>query len=115
MQQLIQSFVRLSAAMTVYSMQQVQSAVETRDPQGSLKQLHQLVDSLTGALSSQLDESGKATVDNVVDKTLESLDPQELMHTTADMFKRTTASLTGLMNSKRSASEPQAAGEVLAT
>ena len=115
MRQLIESFVRLSTAMTVYSMQQVQSAVETRDPQGSLKQLHQLVDSLTGALSSQLDESGKAKVDSVVDKTLESLNPQELMHTTADMFKRTTASLTGLMNSKPSASEPQAAGEVLAT
>ena len=119
MQKLMQSFVRLSAAVTVYGMQQVQTAVESRDPQGSLQQLTQLVDSLTGALSSQLDESHNATVDSVVGRTMDSiktvpLNPQDLMQATADIFKRTSASVSGLMGTKPSAGEPQAAGEVLA-
>ena len=124
-QQLIHSFVRLSTAMTVYGMQQVQTAVESRDPQGSLHKLNDLVESLTGALSSQLDEARKATLANVsgvgadvVSKTLgalnpATLNPQEIMQATGDIIKRTSASLSSLMNPKPSAGEPQAAGEVL--
>lgn len=127
---LVQSFVRFSTAITVFGMQQVQTAVESRDPQGSFKQLHQLVDSLTGALSSQLDDSRKATLESVsgisaevVSKTLSSLNPanlnpQDLMQATGDIIKRTSSSLSNLVSPVASSpnagpGEPVSAGDVL--
>lgn len=132
MQELINSFVRLSAVMTVYSMQQMQSAVETVDPKESVTRLRQMIDSMTNALTAQIDESRKATVESmtsmgsgVVEKTFETLhsanlDPREIVNVTSDIVKKTTDSLAGMMNlgeEKKTApaSEPVAAGEVLAS
>ena len=131
-QTLVTSFVRLSTAITVFGLQQVQTAVESRDPQTSFRQLHQLVDSLADALSSHLDESRQATVRNVsgmgadvVGKTLQSfnpanLNPQDLMQTTGEIIKRTSASLSSLVNPAPAArnpgpGEPVAAGDALSS
>ncbi len=130
MQELINSFVRLSAAITVYSMQQMQSAVETIDPKDSVTKLRQMIDSMTNALTAQIDESKKSTVDSmsnlgsdVVGRTFDTLNvsgltPRDIVQTTSDMVKKTTDSLAGMMKSgeekKAPAGTPQAAGEVLA-
>jgi conjugal transfer/entry exclusion protein len=132
-QELINSFVRLSAAMSVYSMQQMQSAVETIDPKDSVSRLKKMIDSMTDALTSQIDESKKKTVDSisnlgadVVDRTFNTLNvsglnPRDLVDTTNDMVRKTTDSLANMIKSekgedkKASAGTPQAAEIVLAT
>lgn len=129
MQDLINSFVRLSAAMSVYSLQQMQSAVGTIDPKDPVAQLKKMIDSMTEALTAQIDESKKQTVESisnlgsgVVDRTFDTmsnLNPRDIVQTTNDVVRRTTDSIAGIMKSdkgdeKKSASTPQAAGEVLA-
>jgi hypothetical protein len=133
MQELINSFVRLSAAMSVYSMQQMQSAVETIDPKDSVAKLKKMIDSMTDALTSQIDESKKKTVDSisnlgadVVGKTFDTLSvpgmsAKDIVQTTNDMVRKTTDSLASMIKSdkgddkKTSGSTPQAAEVVLAT
>ena len=133
MQELINSFVRLSAAMSVYSMQQMQSAVETIDPRDSVTKLKKMIDSMTDALTAQIDESKMKTVDSisnlgadVVDRTFNTLsvpglNPRDLVDTTNKMVRKTTDSLANIIKSekgedkKSSAGTPQAAEVVLAT
>jgi hypothetical protein len=132
-QDLINSFVRLSAAMTMYSVQQMQSAAETIDPKDSVVRFCHMIDSMTDALTAQMDDSKKATVQSltnlgtgVVGRTLETItvnvpaiNPREIVQTTADMVRKTTQSLAGLMKPgdlvKEPAATPHAAEEVLAT
>jgi hypothetical protein len=130
MQDLINSFVRLSAAMSIYSLQQMQSAVETIDPKDSVTKLKKMIDSMADALTAQIDESKKQTVDSisnlgadVVERTFDTvsgLTPRDLVQQTNDMVRKTTDSLSGMIKSdkaddkKSSASTPKAAGEVLA-
>jgi len=111
-------------------MQQMQSAVETIDPKDSVTKLRQMIDSMTNALTAQIDESKKSTVDSmsnlgsdVVGRTFDTLNvsgltPRDIVQTTSDMVKKTTDSLAGMMKSgeekKAPAGTPQAAGEVLA-
>jgi hypothetical protein len=132
-QELINSFVRLSAAMSVYSMQQMQSAVETIDPRDSVTKLKKMIDSMTDALTAQIDESKMKTVDSisnlgadVVDRTFNTLsvpglNPRDLVDTTNKMVRKTTDSLANIIKSekgedkKSSAGTPQAAEVVLAT
>ena len=110
MQELINSFVRLSAAMTVYSMQQMQSAVETIDPNQSVTKIRQMLDSMTNALTAQVDESKRATVESmsnlgtdVVGRTFETLNvvsalnPQDFIRNTNEMVKKTSDSIAGMM------------------
>ena len=133
-QDLINSFVRLSAAMTVYSMQQMQSAVDTIDPTDSVTKLKKMIDSMTDALTSQIDESKKKTVDSisnlgadVVERTFDTLNVQslnahDLVKSTNDMVRKTTDSLASIIKSdkaddKKSSSgkhKPKAAEEALA-
>ncbi|HEX4275394.1 MAG TPA: hypothetical protein VHZ74_08580 [Bryobacteraceae bacterium] len=117
--------------MSVYSLQQVQSAVGTVDPKESVTKLKKMIDSMTDALTAQIDDSKKATVDSisnlgsgVVERTFETvsnLNARDIVQTTNDVVRKTTDSLAGIMKSdksddkKSSASTPKAAGEVLAT
>jgi len=135
MQELINSFVRLSAAMSVYSMQQMQSAVETIDPKDSVTKLKKMIDSMTDALTAQIDDSKKQTVDSisnlgadVVGRTFDTLNvsalhPSELVQTTNDLVRKTTDSLASIIKpdktagrkaKKASDSTPRPAEEVLA-
>jgi hypothetical protein len=129
-QDLINSFVRLSAAMTVYSVQQMQSAVESIDPKDSVSRLKHMLDSMSDALTAQIDDSKKATVQkmsnlgsDVVDKTFETLssakvDPRELVQTTTEMVRKTTSSLADMMKpsevKREPAGTPHKAEDVLA-
>ena len=58
MQDLINSIVRFSAAMTLFSMQQMQNAVgAAADSQAALTKFKEALDSVTSAITSQLDEA----------------------------------------------------------
>src|ERR1700677_67520 len=100
MQELINSLVRLSPASTAYTIQQLQSAAGSADPADSLNRLCQIIDSMTNALTAQIDAARKPTVDsissmgsNVVGKTLDALNPTELIHATNDAIRKTTDSV----------------------
>jgi hypothetical protein len=132
-QELINSFVRLSAAMSVYSMQQMQSAVESIDPKDSVAKLKKMIDSMTDALTAQIDENKRKTVDSisnlgadVVGKTFHTLNvtglnARELVDNTSEIVRKTSDSLAHMIKSdkeesaKSSSSTPQAAEVVLAT
>jgi predicted transcriptional regulator len=131
-QELINSFVRLSAAMSVYSLQQMQSAVESIDPKDSVAKLKKMIDSMTDALTAQIDENKKQTVDSisnlgsdVVGKTFDTLNvsglnARDLVQTTNDVVRKTTDSLASMIKSdkeesRKSSSTPEAAEVVLAT
>jgi hypothetical protein len=132
-QDLINSFVRLSAAMSAYSMQQMQSAVESVDPRDSVTKLRRMVDSMTDALTAQMDESKKQTVENisslsadVVGRTFDTLNstglnPRDLVQATNDLVRKTADSVAGIIKSDKeddkraSAGTPKAAEEVLAS
>jgi hypothetical protein len=121
-QELINSFVRLSAAMSVYSMQQMQSAVETIDPKDSVSKLKKMIDSMTDALTSQIDESKKQTVDSisnlgadVVSRTFDTLsvsglNPQNLVETTNDMVRKTTDSLSSMIKNGKDDEKKESTG-----
>jgi len=111
-QELINSFVRLSAAMSVYSMQQMATAVETIDPKDSVNKLKKMIDSMTDALTSQIDASKKKTVDSisnlgadVVSRTFDTLNvsslaPHEIVKTTNDMVRKTSDSLASMIKTE---------------
>lgn len=113
MQDLINSFVRLSAAMTVYSLQQMQSAVDTLDTKDSVAKLKKMIDSMTDALTAQIDESKKKTVESisnlgadVVERTFDTLNvqglkPHELVETTSDIVRKTSDSLAHIIKSDK--------------
>jgi conjugal transfer/entry exclusion protein len=129
-QDLINSFVRLSAAMSVYTLQQMQSAVGTTiDPKDSVAKLKKMIDSMTEALTAQIDETKKQTMDDitnlgsgVVERTFDTVtnfNPREVVQNASDVVRKTTDSVAEMMKSdkteeKKSASTPQAVGEVLA-
>jgi ElaB/YqjD/DUF883 family membrane-anchored ribosome-binding protein len=116
--------------MSVYTLQQMQSAAGTAvDPKDSVAKLKKMIDSMTEALTSQIDDSKKQTVDalsnlgsGVVERTFDTVtkfDPRDVVQNTSDAVRKTTDSIVGMMKSekideKKSASTPQAAGEVLA-
>jgi hypothetical protein len=122
-QDLINSFVRLSAAMTVYSMQQMQSAVDTIDAKDSVGKLKKMIDSMADALTAQVDESKKKTVESisnlgadVVERTFDTLtvpglNPHDLVHTTNEMVRKTTDSLASMIKSDKADDKKQAAGK----
>ena len=132
MQELINSFVRLSAAMSVYTMQQMQSAVESIDPKDSVAKFKKMIDSMTDALTAQIDESKKQTVDSisnlgadVVERTFDTLavpglNARDLVKTTNDVVRKTSDSIASMIKSdkedkKTSNSTPVAVEVVLAT
>ncbi len=127
MQEMINSMMRFSAAMTMFGMQQIQNAAELAvDSQSALKKFRENLDAVTDALVAQLDESSKPALksmtnlgSDLVDRTMtavnvSALDPRELVHTTEDLMRKTTDSLADMMKKKRATDgEPQPAAEAL--
>jgi hypothetical protein len=131
MQDLMNSMVRFSAAITLFGMQQLQNAAELAvDSQTALKKFRENLDAVTNALIAQLDENSKPALNSMtnlgsdlVDRTMaavnvSALDPRELMHTTEDLMRKTTDSLADMIKKKpatdgKSAGEPRPAAEAL--
>jgi len=137
MVELLNSMVRLSAAVTVFGMQEVQSAVGTVNPTESVDKLREMIDSLTTAVSSKIDESkrptlesisnlGKNVVDQTAGRTMEILNdklnvpsmlPKDIVQSTTDAVKSTSDWLGGIvkpvagpLSGESKATEPVLAG-----
>ena len=125
MHELINSLVRLSAAATMYSMQQMQTTVGGFDSKESMESLRTVIDTMTNALTEKLDENKRSTVESisnagneVVGRTwtvlnVDSMNPKEVANTASDIVRRTSDTFTSLIRNGK-ASEPQAAEAVLA-
>jgi len=127
MQEMINSMMRFSAAMTMFGMQQIQNAAELAvDSQSAIKKFRENLDAVTDALIAQLDESSKPALksmtnlgSDLVDRTMtavnvSALDPRELVHTTEDLMRKTTDSLADMMKKKSASNgDPQPAAEAL--
>lgn len=140
MLELLNSMLRLSAAVTVFSMQEVQTAVDGAHPKESVEKLREMIDSLAEAVTSKINESKRPTLDSlsnlgqdfvgrtqeVVGKTQEavgrtmetlkvpSMSPRNIVQSTNDAVKSTTDWLDGIVRPSHSASEPKSAEEALA-
>ena len=117
MNDLFNSMVRLSAAMTVFSMQQLQTAVGSADTKESIDKLREVIDSMADALSSKIEASRKPAFDklanlpdDMMNRSWES--PRDVVQNTSDMMKSASEWIIG---SSKSSSEPKAAEEALAT
>jgi len=95
MQETLNSLVRLSAAMTIFGVQQVQSAVGYADSKDSGDKLREVIDGMAAAVSAQIDQSKLPALDSisslgheVVGRTWES---------TTGLVKTTSDWLQGIM------------------
>ena len=127
-QELINSFVRLSAAMTVFGMQQMQTAVGNVDPNEAIVKLREVIDAMTNIVNSHIEESRRPTVEgmttlgrNMMDRTWDAINmgtpqPRDLMNAANDGLRRATSGLNEFMRVEKSGNglEPRKAEEVLA-
>lgn len=118
MQDLFNSMVRLSAAMTVFGMQQLQSAVGSADTKESIDKLRDVMDAMADALSARIDESRRPAFDklsklpeDMMDRSWES--PRDVVQNTTDIMKTASDWIMGTKRGEK-ASEPKPAEEVLA-
>lgn len=100
--------------MSAYTLQQMQTAVDTLDTKDSVSKLKKMIDSMTDALTAQIDESKKKTVDSisnlgadVVERTfdtfnMQGLKPHDLVESTNDMVRKTSDSLSNIIKTDRS-------------
>jgi hypothetical protein len=108
MQELINSMIRLSAAVTIFGVQQVQTVVTSADPKPSFDKIREVIDAMANAASSKIDDSSRAAVDrfsnlpqDMLKRTWDST--KEVMENTSDMVK---AASDVLMTATRPAGEP---------
>lgn len=120
MQELLNSMIRLSAAMTVFGMQQVQSTVGSAYTKESVDKLREVIDAMADAISSKIDESRRSTLDrlsnlpqDIVARSMDST--REVVKDTSDMVKKTSDWIAGTIKPDGAAnrSEPKLAEEVL--
>src|SRR5882672_8431906 len=65
MQETLNSLVRLSAAMTIFGVQQVQSVVGSANSPDSAGKLREAIDGMAAAVSAQIDESKLPALDSI--------------------------------------------------
>jgi|SoiMethySBSTD1v2_1073268.scaffolds.fasta_scaffold146282_3 hypothetical protein len=106
MQELINSVARFSAAVTMFGLQEIQNAIGTGvDAQDYMSRFRQSLDSITNAVSAELDATSKPALDSltnlssdVVGRTFETLktpvfDPRQMLQTATDLIRRTADSV----------------------
>ena len=120
MQELLNSMIRLSAAMTVFGVQQLQSTVGSMDTKDSVDKLRKVIDEMADALSAKIDESRRPTLDRLSslpqDLLARSWDStREVVQDTSDIVKTTSDWLAGTVkaNGAATSSEPKRAEEAL--
>ncbi len=128
MQGLLISMVRLSAALTLYGWEQIQSSFSEGGP-SPLKVLDNLeaaLDSLTDVLVDRIGEGKKTTFESVADMAhdlvstsfdgVNVVDPRQFLRTTDDILRASSETVAEWMDRVSSADgeEPQPAAEVLA-
>lgn len=106
MQELINSVTRFSAAITMFGIQEIQNAIGTgMDAQDYMSRFRHSLDSITNAVSAELDRTSKPALDSLtnlsndlVGRTFETLktpvfDPRQILQTASDVIRRTADSV----------------------
>ncbi|HKW98840.1 MAG TPA: hypothetical protein VJN43_13970 [Bryobacteraceae bacterium] len=105
MQNLINSMVRFSAAISLFSLEQLERAVSAIQGDAALSKtmdnFEEAMNAMTDVLTSKIDADKKETLSSVtsasedmVKRTLDGmrvLDPREMMKASNDLMKRTTS------------------------
>ena len=129
MQDLITSVMKFSTAVTLFSMQQVQNALDAAsDTQSAIRKFREALDSVTSSLASHMDESKKTTLDSMsqtesdlVQRSfdaadMQAFDPQEMINTTGELMRKTSDSVADMIKKAPSkAAEPKSAADALST
>jgi hypothetical protein len=131
MQELISSMMKFTAAVTLFSLQQVQNAVNAAtDTQSAVGKFTEALDRITDSVAAQInDESISKTYRSVtqvqseiVDRTFDAVsvqafDPREVLHTTSDLMKKTSDAMGDLVKraaaATSAATEPKSAADAL--
>src|ERR1700691_3595464 len=100
MQELMNSMIRLSAAMTVFGMQQLQNTVGSVDTKDSVDKLREGIDAMADALSAKIDKSRRPTLErlsnlqqDIVKRSLDST--REVVKDTSEIVKSTSDWIAG--------------------
>lgn len=127
-QDLMNSMIRFSAAITVFGQQQLQNAVSTAmNTESGINAMREALDSATTVLTSQIDEKQKATVKSVSDlgtdlvsRTFDTmqmsrLDPRQIVETTGSMVRQVSETIESAIKRPNGASsgDPTPAAEAL--
>ncbi|MFN0166940.1 MAG: hypothetical protein ACKV22_10965 [Bryobacteraceae bacterium] len=92
MQETFNSLVRLSAAITVFGVQQVETAVGTANPRAVVDRLGEVMNGMAAAVSANLDESKLSAVERI------SSVGRDVVANTTGMVKMTSGWLTRIVN-----------------
>src|SRR5579864_1297896 len=125
MQELVDSLVRFSTAMSLFGVQQIQNVVEVAtDSNAAMKKVQQSLDAVTSVVLNQLDPGKRPTVDsitNLVDKTystlnVPALDPRKMAQTATDAVRKAADTMTEAMTKAtdgKGSEAPERAASVL--
>jgi hypothetical protein len=100
MQELFNSMIRLSAAMTVFGVQQLQNTMGSVDTKQSVDKLREVIDAMTDALSAKIDKSRRPTLDrlsnlpqDIIKRSVDST--REVVKDTSEIVKSTSDWIAG--------------------
>lgn len=126
MQELMESMVRFSTAMTLFGLQQVQNVIDlSSDSKAAHRKFRTGLDAISDALTEQLDESKRKAVDSaskLVDTTYDAfpvLDPGTLVDNVTDVIRKTADTMSDAISraskktEKDEAEEPVNASTIL--
>jgi len=118
MDQLLVSMMRFSTAVTLFGIQQMESAMNTvtgsENFKDSLDKFRTALDDFSEAVGKEIDKSKRETLDSITRACEDTLkramdgmnenmtDPREALNTAADLMKKATDSLSDWMNLDRS-------------
>lgn len=91
MQETFNSLVRLSAAITVFGVQQIETAVGSANPSAVVDRLGDVINGMAAAVSANLDESNLSTVERI------SSVGRDVVANTTGMVRMTSGWLTGIV------------------
>src|SRR5258708_31108102 len=75
MQETFNSLVRLSAAMTIFGVQQVQTVVASASPKESVDKLREVIDGVAAVFAAKIDETKLPTLDSISHMGHDVVDP----------------------------------------
>ncbi len=129
MRDLINSMIRFSTAISLFTFQQMQSAMNVTgaDTDSAVTKFSEALDRVTKALTDQMDDKQKPTYESVTkagtdmwDKTwdslrLDALDPRTVVKASRDVIEKTAGSLNDFIRkpAANSSAEPKPAAEAL--
>jgi hypothetical protein len=132
-QELVNSMIRFSAAMTVFGQQQIQNAMSSAmSTESGINAMREALDSATQVLTAQIDDKQRSTRKSVSDlgtdlvsRTFDTmqmsrLDPRQIVETTGNMVKQVSDTIESAIkktaaaaSSATSSGEPKPAAEAL--